>query len=464
MAMRLLLVALFLATLITALSAAVVSGQTRRHTTEICRGVAIPEGYVIIAETTAPDCPRGAYVLRKQAPGAQSKAQPASPPNAAARPRRVGGSAPASEPTQPAPNGPPALKGSTTITPSTSGMQPTSAAPRSAEPEEVGEGDIVRVDTAFVTVPVSVIDRQGRYIPNLRREDFRLYENGAEQEITYFDQTEKPFTVALMLDTSGSTRFRLWDIKEAAIAFAKQLRPQDRVLVVTFNDDVLLLTEATNDRDMVSSVINYNAQTGDATRLYDAVDLVIRERLNKIPGRKAIVLFTDGVDTASRIATYDSSMREVEELDALIYPIEYDTYEDMNARNTGSITIVSSSSNWPFPGTRSSSRVIYNPQVYGGGNPIPGSTRAEYEKADHYLHGLADKTGARLYRADDPQQLARAFSMIAEELGRQYSLGYYPKTDVLTSGEQRQIKVRVNRPDLAVRARDSYIYNPSAGH
>jgi VWFA-related protein len=290
----------------------------------------------------------------------------------------------------------------------------------------------------------------------MRREDFRLFENGVEQEISYFDRSEKPFTVALLLDTSGSTRFRLADIKEAAIGFARQLRPQDRVLVVTFNDEVLLLTEATNDRDVINTVIAYNAQTGDATRLYDAIDLVIRERLNKIPGRKAIVLFTDGVDTASRLATYDSTMKKIEELDALIYPIQYDTYQDMQAQNGGSIT-VTSSSGWPFPGSRRSTRIIYNSPVYGG----VGASRADYEGADRYLHALADKTGGRLYRADDPQQLTRAFSMIAEELGRQYSIGYYPSTPTLYSGERRQIKVRVNRPDLAVRARDSYIYNSS---
>jgi Ca-activated chloride channel family protein len=93
-------------------------------------------------------------------------------------------------------------------------------------PEELSEGDVVRVDTALVTVPVSVLDRQGRFVPNLRREDFSVFENGIEQSIAYFEPAEKPFTVALVLDTSASTHFHLWEIKEAAIAFAKQLRPR----------------------------------------------------------------------------------------------------------------------------------------------------------------------------------------------------------------------------------------------
>jgi VWFA-related protein len=321
--------------------------------------------------------------------------------------------------------------------------------------EEVSEGDVVRIDTNLVTVPVSVLDRQGRYVPGLRKEDFRVLENGIEQRIAYFEPTEKPFTVALVLDMSASTHFHLWEIKAAAIAFAKQLRPQDRVLVVTFNEKVLLLTEATNDLNVVSAVIEYYANSGTATRLYDAVSLVIKERLNKITGRKAIVLFTDGVDTGSYDATYQSTLREAEELDALIYPIQYDTSDYMRAmQGGGNVSIVTTTTgNWPFP-SNSSSRVVYGPP--SSGTQLPGTTSSEYAMADQYLHQLADKTGARLYQANDPAQLTDAFSRIAEELRRQYSLGYYPPTRV-QSGERREIRVRVNQPNLAVRARTSYM-------
>jgi Ca-activated chloride channel homolog len=304
-----------------------------------------------------------------------------------------------------------------------------------------------------------VLDRQGRFIPDLKRDQFKLFENGVEQKVAYFEPNEKPFTVALVLDTSASTFFHLWEIKEAAIAFAKQLRPQDRVLVVTFDKLVMLLTEATNDQNVVTEVIERNAVTGFSTRLYDAIDLVINERLNKIDGRKAIVLFTDGVDTASYQATYNSTLREVEELDALIYPIQYDTRDFAAAQNRGnSVTIVSSttSSGWPFP-SRSTSRVVYNnPTVQA-----PGTSKAEYQLADQYLHQLADKSGGRLYKANDRDQLAQAFSKIAEELRYQYSLGYYPQT-TLESGERRMIKVKVEQPDVAVRARDSYVQRAPA--
>ncbi len=443
---------------------------------KICRGISIPDGYTIIAEATSTDCPGGAYVIKKNGSPAEDMVrrggavQQPPPASTASRPRRVAGGDSDGDDARPAPvepaprpqKQPPTLIGSTRGDPSLPEMGTSPATLAAAGPEEVGDGDVVRVDTTFISVPVSVMDRQGKYIPNLRREDFHIFENGVEQEITHFDPTEKPFTVALVLDTSGSTGFRLSEMKEAAISFANQLRPQDRVLVVTFNDEVLLLTEATSDRDLISAVINYNAETGSSTRLYDAIDLVIRERLSKITGRKAIVLFTDGVDTASHLATYESTMAEVTELDALIYPIQYDTYEDVRAQNSSSITIVSNSSGGPYPGTNSSSRVIYNIPSNGGAPP-PGATRVDYERADVYLHNLAEKTGARLYRANDRQQLTQAFSQIAEELRRQYSLGYYPKTSALSAGERRQIKVRVRRPDLVVRARDSYTRSPSAG-
>jgi len=329
-----------------------------------------------------------------------------------------------------------------------------SAAAAQPTPEEVDEDDVVRVDTTLVTVPVSVLDRQGRFIPNLKREDFTISENGVDQSIAYFEPAEKPFTVALLLDTSASTHFHLSEIREAAIEFAKQLRPQDRVLVVSFNDEVLLLTEATNDLNLIESVIEVNANTGSSTRLYDAVALTIQERLNKIKGRKAIVLFTDGVDTSSQQATYQSTLKEVEELDALIYPIQYDTSDYLRAmQGTGAVTVTTTRRG--IFGT-STSQQTYNVPL-NNGVPLPGTSKADYDRADHYLHSLADKTGGRLYQANNSAQLAEAFTRISEELRRQYTLGYYPKSSNASDGDRRQIRVRVNKPNVAVKARDGYV-------
>ena len=319
---------------------------------------------------------------------------------------------------------------------------------------------MLKVETSLVTVPVSVLDRQGRFISNLKQDDFHIFENGVEQTVAYFEPAEKPFTVALVLDTSASTHFHLDEIRAAAMEFAKQLRPQDRVLIVSFNDEVLLLTEATNDLSLVETVIEEGVNTGSSTRLYDAVDLTIRERLNKIKGRKAIVLFTDGVDTSSQQATYLSTLREVEELDALIYPVQYDTSDYLNAiQGNGTVTVTTTSRGLFGIGssTQTYNVPMNNGNIGNNGVPIPGSTKADYDRADRYLHALADKTGGRLYQANDPKQLADAFSRIAEELRRQYSLGYYPKAENAEGADgRRQIRVKVKQSNLAVKARDSY--------
>jgi Ca-activated chloride channel family protein len=333
--------------------------------------------------------------------------------------------------------------------------------------EEVGEDEVVRVNASLVTVPVSVLDRDGRFIGGLRKEDFRIFEDGAEQEVAYFAPVEQPFTVALLIDTSGSTRFKVEEMQNAAIAFLDQLRPNDSVIVVSFDDSIRVLSDATSDRRALRDAIR-RTRTGNGTRLYDAVDLVIRQQLSRVRGRKAIVLFTDGVDTTSKHASYQSTLAEAEELDAMIYPIQYDTYMDAQAGGGGG---------WPggggYPGRyprRGGSGIgdiigiIIGGGAYpsgrGGGGGGAGTSRGEYALAGEYLRALADETGGHHYNADDMRNIEQAFTNIAEELRQQYQLGYYPARQSQAS-ERRQIKVRVKRPNLVVRARDSYVYKPA---
>ncbi|HLO01348.1 MAG TPA: VWA domain-containing protein [Pyrinomonadaceae bacterium] len=355
----------------------------------------------------------------------------------------------------------PVLGGATRSAGTSADQTPGAVTP--SGPEEVDAGDVIRVDTTLVTLPVSVMDRDGRYIPNLRKEDFRLWEDGVEQSVAFFSSVDKPFSVVLMLDTSGSTRFRLEDIQDAAITFVNQLRQDDRVMVVSFDDEVRVLTEFTSDRYRMRDAIR-RTRPGDGTKLYDAVDLVMNQRLSSIEGRKAIVLFTDGVDTTSRHASYSSTIRDAEELDALIYPVQYDTYVTQAGGGGGG---------WPGSGRWPNSNADILGQILGGvlgrsgrgrsgggGGGGVGTSRREYDLANRYLHEMAERTGARTYEADSTQNLANAFANIAEELRRQYTLGYYPKSTA-QAGQRRQIRVRVNQPNLAVRTRDSYIFNPS---
>ncbi|HVF30927.1 MAG TPA: VWA domain-containing protein, partial [Pyrinomonadaceae bacterium] len=159
-----------------------------------------------------------------------------------------------------------------------------------------GEDGVQRVETNLITIPVSVFDRHGLYIPNLRKEDFKIFEDGKEQQIEYFGTSEKPFTVVLLIDTSPSTEYAIDEIRDGARAFVDQLKPQDKVMVVEFDGNVQVLSEPTGDRPTIFKAIK-KADFGGGTALYDAVNFSLSQRLNSITGRKAIVLFTDGVDT-----------------------------------------------------------------------------------------------------------------------------------------------------------------------
>ncbi|HXM47465.1 MAG TPA: VWA domain-containing protein, partial [Pyrinomonadaceae bacterium] len=282
--------------------------------------------------------------------------------------------------------------------------------------------------------------------------------------------------------TSASTRFKLEEIQDAAISFVNQLRPDDRVIVVSFDDKIHVWTQPTNDRATMRDAI-LRTRIGSGTRLYDAVDQVIHQQLSRIEGRKAIVLFTDGVDTTSKHATYETTVRDAEEFDALIYPVEYNTYSDMGGGWPGSGgSRRGGGGGGGYPGGNGGgggSVLDVLGAIFGGGNgggSYPrgggggrrggggnwpggggsGNSQAEYERADQYLHDLARVSGARLYDAEQ-QNLDYAFRSVAEELRRQYSLGYYPK-NAPHAGERRTVKVRVNRPELVVRTRDSYVF------
>ena len=314
---------------------------------------------------------------------------------------------------------------------------------------ETVEGDTIRFDTSLVTVPVTVMDRNGRYVPLLRREQFRLTENGVEQKIAYFATTDSPFSVVLLIDTSGSTQVRLDDIQKAAFQFVEKLKPTDSVMVMSFDDRIEVQCKATTDRNVIEKAIR-RTRTGGGTRLYDAVDDILRKQLKTIAGRKAVVLFTDGVDTTSHRASYDSTLRLAEESDAPIYSVDYDT-SGFGSGGMGRGT-----------GGRGTIFGIPIPTPGIPGQTMPGGSPGDYRRAVAYLHALSNSTGGRFYSGDSMFGIAQAFSWIAEELGRQYSLGYYPST-AGKDGERRQIKVKVTESDLVVKARDSYVYSQNKG-
>lgn len=348
---------------------------------------------------------------------------------------------------------PPVLKGDTS---SVYDDEPPPLPQRNPEPIE--DDEIVTIETNLVTMPVTVLDRNGKFVPNLGQNDFRIFENNVEQQVGFFAKVETPFTVVLMIDVSPSTQYRIDEIHNAAISFVNQLRRDDKIMVIAFDEKVNVLSYPTNDRYVLRNAIR-QAQFGDGTSLYDAVDRVITRELAAIEGRKAVVIFTDGVDTTSRRAGYQSTVRQVEEVDALFYPIRYDTYSSYTGGGR-------TPQRTPVPRRRSGGGWggilgdILGGVVIGGTIPNTtggaGSSRGEYDTGRKYLEDIARNSGGRHFEANTTYNLESAFAGIAEELRQQYQIGYYPQT-IGQRGERKSIRVRVMRPNLVVRAKTSYI-------
>ncbi|MGI8884434.1 MAG: VWA domain-containing protein [Pyrinomonadaceae bacterium] len=316
------------------------------------------------------------------------------------------------------------------------------------------DGEVIRVDTNLVTIPVKVSDRRNRFVAGLTKEDFKVSEDGVEQEIALFANEQQPFTVALVLDMSYSTKFKIADIQSAAVEFTAQLRPNDKVMVVSFDQEIQVLCEATSDWQVIEKAIR-STKISYGTSLYEAVDMVMNAKLKKIDGRKAIVLFTDGVDTTSRRAHDLSNLRDAQELDALIYPIQYDTFADVQTLKNKPV-ITPPTIPGPIP-SKDKSPFPFPIPIGGVGTPgSQGTTAEEYKKAGEYLNEMAVRTGGTVFQADTTANLSQAFSNIAAELREFYSIGYYPSAEA-QAGKKRKIKVRVNKDGTSVRSRDSYI-------
>lgn len=299
----------------------------------------------------------------------------------------------------------------------------------------------VKLHTTLVQVPVVVSERGGRYVSDLNRDEFAIFEDGVRQNLELFGSVEEPFSAALLLDSSGSTEAALEQIKSAALAFIGNLRPQDRVMVVSFNDSVEVLSELTSNTAKLAAAVR-SIKAGQFTQVYEAVYTAVWERMHEIPGRKAVIVFTDGIDTASsEISEEDTLDAVIESEDIIVYPIRYATRQDveqkMEARLRTSIT--------------SNGAGAVSEKLDQSRHELDRT----YRSADEYLQQLAEMSGGVLERADRLGDLKTALGKIAEELRHQYLLGYYP-TNTQKDDRSRKISVRVTRSGLLVRARPAY--------
>ena len=199
-------------------------------------------------------------------------------------------------------------------------------APPDIDQSEQQEPETLKINTNLVTVPVIATSMEGNYIPDLRQEEFSISEDGENQQIAFFATVSAPFHVVLLLDTSASTEDKLGSIRRAAATFVEQLQNADRVKIISFDNKLSELSDFTNDRAVLKNAI-YKTASGTGTKLYDAFQLALSS-IRTIQGRKAIVVFTDGVDWHSDDATFDSSLRGLDEDGVIVYPIRFETRDE----------------------------------------------------------------------------------------------------------------------------------------
>jgi VWFA-related protein len=303
--------------------------------------------------------------------------------------------------------------------------------------------DTIKVETDLVTVPVRVTSKDSRPLTDLKQSEFRLFEDGVEQKVAYFSSVDQPFTVALLLDMSYSTVFKLNEIQSAALQFVAQLKENDRVIVIAFDEKPRILCQPTSDRKILKLAIEAT-RTGSGTSVYDSLDIALNKQLGAIAGRKAIVMLSDGVDTYSAKSSKKEILHIVEEGDVIVYPLRYDTYDDVRKNRRKDAQVRYDDDDKPY---------IYETP------PAKGERESDYVEAREFLDAIADSSGGRVFKVSSSTNLNNAFTKIAEELRKTYSLGYYPSDERLP-GVTYTLKVRIYRPDLNIRTRESFIRRP----
>ncbi|HEX8145003.1 MAG TPA: VWA domain-containing protein [Pyrinomonadaceae bacterium] len=363
----------------------------------------------------------------------------------------------------------------TTNPPQSQTARPSTPQP-AATGEDVDEGDVVRVETQMVSVPAVVLDGSGRPIAGLSAANFVLYEDGRPQQIANFGTTEAPFEVALLLDTSGSTRADVALIRGAANAFIDSLRPGDRVAVIAYNTSqydrsqlatVDVLARLTNNRQALREAVE-DIGASNGTPFYDSLERIVADIFREPPreevrGRRAVVALTDGVDSASN-SDYEQVRARLLVSGVACYFIQVNTedfVEDrlmQDCRSSGTLRL----------SRRQLERYrrIFAPRVdashfddFCGMGPFERMqiSRDLYTLAREEMNDLAKASGGKTFPATSLRDARAAFARVSAEIGTQYSLGYYP-TNKMRDGRFRAIRVEVKgvRGGAQIRAREGY--------
>jgi VWFA-related protein len=301
-------------------------------------------------------------------------------------------------------------------------------APVTTGPEEISEGDVIRVDTELVSVNVSVVDRgTNRGVNGLTKDDFRLYEDNVPQQIASFESGSAPFNLMLLIDLSGSTAKVVELIKSAALHFVEAARPFDRIAIITFAGGQVIVSPLTSDHDALRRRISAIQRPEGSTKLYDSVVFAVNEtfREAKDSRRNAIVVISDGMDSVmpnvtgeGSTTTYSEMLRRVKEFDGVVYSIWTDT------------------------------------QNYEPLSPLD-IQQETFDLAHDQMRELADAGGGAFYECEQLSDLAGAYDRVVADLGTVYTLSYRP-TNKVRDGSWRTIRINVNRQNIVARGKRGY--------
>ena len=304
------------------------------------------------------------------------------------------------------------------------------------------DDDVVRTETSLVQLNIGVVDKQGRAITSLTRNDFVVYEDGVKQTLQHFEPVDAPFSLVLMLDMSGSTINFRQQLKLASQRFLDALAPEDRVAIIQFNKDVKSLTSFTTDREKTAYAIEIASGAGE-THFYEALKYALRELDKERQRRKAIVVLTDGLDTRLR-NTDRATLSKAQTNEEALATIQPHSSADLNS-------VLASADR---------QGVTIYPLALPSGDPrrLPLQTPnivGIYAAARTRLQSLADRTGGRLNEINRLEYMAQLYREVAANLRTLYTVAYQAKSD-RPRGQWHEIKVEVTNSELTARTKPGY--------
>jgi Ca-activated chloride channel homolog len=306
---------------------------------------------------------------------------------------------------------------------------------------QTDDDDPIKVDSSVVRLNVGVADRKGRPITNLDKENFTIFEDGVKQNIQRFEPVVTPFSVVMILDMSGSTLGFRETIRQSAYRFVDALAPEDRIAVIEFYDKVNLRNDFTNDRKKIGNSIAVANGRGK-TQLYKALDFALNKLAGEGKRRKAIIVLTDGVDSALRDTDRDLLQKIGEtEIPTAIKPETNDNLNRvLNKADVQGVTI------YPLALPTGDPAKLADP------TPIQV---ALYNAARFRLQILAQRTGGTLNTINRLEEMGRLYASVAAELRTLYTIEYQ-STNEKRDGKWRAIKIEVSNADLISKTRQGY--------